>query len=85
MLGVGFGFCVAVVGVVCVSGVFSVSLRWTDVVHFVLGFLTWLLKPFSIVIFIVFFVYQVVEDEPLVESLKDFVIYMLGFMVGVVL
>jgi len=33
------------------------------------------LKPFSIVIFIVFFVYQVVEDEPLVESLKDFVVY----------
>jgi len=68
-----------------VEKTFKVSLRWTDAVHFILGVLTRVFRPYSLVVFAVYFVYQVVEDEPLIQSLKDFVIYMLGYIGGDVL
>jgi len=64
---------------------FKVSLWWTDVVHFILGLLTRVFRPYSLIVFVVYFVYQVVEDEPLIQSLKDFVIYILGYLAGDVL
>jgi len=64
---------------------FKMSLRWTDAVHFILGVLTRVFKPYSLMILAVYFVYQATEKEPVIQTLKDFVIYILGYIGGDVL
>jgi hypothetical protein len=64
---------------------FKLWLRRTDAVHFILGVLTRVFRPYSLIILVVYSVYQVAEKEPVIHTLKDFVVYILGYISGDVL
>jgi hypothetical protein len=47
-----------------------------------LGFITRLFAPWTIILFVVYVVYQVGERESEARTVRDFVMYVLGFLLG---
>jgi hypothetical protein len=63
----------------------NIPTDWADAWHMFLGFLTRLLAPWSIIIFVVYVVYQVGEREPQLRTIRDLVIYALGYIAACIL
>jgi small-conductance mechanosensitive channel len=60
--------------------------KWYDFWHFLLGFMTFLMFKyfwvFSVLLLVIYLVYQSVEKEPTTQTLRDFLSYILGFIFG---
>ncbi|MGB9614836.1 MAG: hypothetical protein ACPL3B_05010, partial [Fervidobacterium sp.] len=59
----------------------NIKFTYTDLFHFLLGFISSLIK-FGYIIMLIYFVYQVTEKEDTVQSLKDLIVFMFGFCLG---
>jgi len=63
--------------------------RWYDFWHFFLGFVTFFLYKyfwvFSVLLFVIYLVYQSAEKEPSFQTVRDFMSYLLGFVFGFII
>jgi len=67
--------------VVVIKGL-RIETDWADAFHMLLGFITRLFAPWTIILFVIYVVYQVGERESEARTIRDLMMYVLGFLLG---